>query len=220
MQRTPHVSKSFKEENVPQKIVFGERVITSMTANTGLFASPKVPLTTLNADNDALKAAAAAAESGSHLDRLQLNATEKAWNIAFDLQAEYVDGVANGNAAIIEKSGFNATKSEIVPVSAPGDVTIKSIKSTGHEGHLRAEVAKTLNAKGYLLVISSDGTLPTIDKGLFKLSKNPKVVAFFLDDHTKMDVSGLDEGPCFVSIAAYNHKGFGPFSRPVSVKVL
>lgn len=219
--RTPHVSKAFKKLRIADKIVFGENVHDRMSSNDKLFATPKVPLTSIKTYTDDLKTAAAKAESGAHLDHLTLVTAEKNWDNGFDLQAEYVDGVANGDTTIIEKSGFESTKSVIVPTTVPGVVAIKSIGSKGQEQHIYIDLEGDENERNYIVVFSSDAKLPVITNGLFLIANNPSAVAVFVEKHVKMDVHGLPSGAnLFVSIVAYNHKGFGVFSQPVSVKVL
>src|SRR3990172_3419705 len=118
---------SFKALSVPKKIVFGRNVIEEMTGNAN-FVTPNPTIAVLTQTTDDLETAESAALGGGEEQTAIMHQKEKIWDDTFELEAKYVDGIANGDEAIILSSGFNHSKQPQphgIP-DAPENVKIKS----------------------------------------------------------------------------------------------
>ena len=98
-------------------------VITQMTGNLN-FTTPVVPLLTLEAARDLLASLIDKARHGSRQDKLQRDDQVKVVRELLRKQANYVTMVADGDATILESSGFDLAKvpSPVEKVGQPANV--------------------------------------------------------------------------------------------------
>jgi len=190
----------FIKLSVGEKIAFFRNIIIQMTSNV-LFPKPDVTLEVLTPMVDKLDSDYAASRSGSHAMVKVMRQTEQNVDNAFRKLAIYVDRTADGDPAIILKSGFNVSKqrepsirdSFIVQAGAnPAEVILNRKAQPG--------------AKSYIWQYRS-GALPGIDQSW--------VFAGF-STQARFVVKGLESGSKYwFRVAAITINGTGPWSEPV-----
>jgi hypothetical protein len=104
-----HVVLDFLRYSVVEKISFSDMIQLRMGSNP-LFPTPDVPMTTLKANNDALRVAYDAAQKGGKEETLLMHQAEDEWDDVMRKEANYVDRIADGDGAIILNAGFNLAK--------------------------------------------------------------------------------------------------------------
>jgi len=221
MTKKPAVSLEFKNLSIPQEIIFGQKVINDLTANAATFATPDVPIATLQTRNDDLQTAANEAAGGDHAKVQAMYAADRDWDTAFGAEADYVDRIANGAEATILLSGYKATKSETVPASIPAapDVTVSKVNAA--PGSVHVEVKFQQGTRTYIYFFSSTNAPIVLAENEFSFTVNPAVVSFITDNHRKVDFNNLPSGAnLFLSVAAQNNAGTSVPSAPIAIKTL
>ena len=115
---TVHCSHDFNKMDAGAIEIFAANTVTDMGTFPLIFVTPKIPLATITTQ----VAAVHTANLNFGLNPLTkplLDAAMKTLRTSLRQQADYVDGIANGDATIIEKSGFHATQSESNPAVIP-----------------------------------------------------------------------------------------------------
>jgi hypothetical protein len=143
---------------------------------------------------------------------------------AFEQTAVYVEGVANGDIAIIDQSGFKASKTAFHNAEPPAQLLIKAHGNIGH-GSIHYQCADAGHPDGYLtLGIKND--LPenftlTVDGDVLKIRVNETEIYIKPGTKGKGDFTGLQRrGELFkVLMLAFNSAGISPVSEPASVTI-
>ena len=100
---------SFIQLQIALKILFYKNVILNMTGNV-LFEEPDVPLVDLTTAVTKLEGHYNKSRSGDHEEMILMRQCMEETDGKFRLTARYVDRIANGNEAVIESAGFEASK--------------------------------------------------------------------------------------------------------------
>jgi len=203
--RRSKVLLDFIKLSVGEKIAFFRNVIILMTNNL-LFPKPDVTLEVLTPMVDKLENDYAASRSGSHAMVMVMRQAEQVADNAFRKLAMYVDRTADGDPAIILKSGFNISKQ---PEPANRDSFIVEAGENPTEIVLTRKAQP--GAKSYVWQYRS-GALPGTDQSW--------VFAGF-STQTRFVVKGLESGSKYwFRVAAITINGTGPWSEPVMKMVL
>lgn len=190
----------FLKFSIGEKIIFFRNVIAQMTGNT-LFPKPDVPLEEITPQVNKLETDSMAAKSGAHPLVTVMNQTAKAVDKSFRKLAMYVDRIADGDPAIIQKSGFNVSKQ-------PEPSNRKSFEVEAGENpcevilYRKAQPGARSYAWQYVM-----GALPANDKSWIFAGCSTQ---------TRFVVTGLESGSkCWFRVAAVTSSGVGPWSDPV-----
>jgi hypothetical protein len=155
------ISTAFLYFTPGNKTILGAHVIDEVGAHPLVFATPDPSIAAMTTANNNLITAIANAESGDEEMIALRNAAEAAWDTVFIGEADYVNGIAKGNAVIIVQSGFDSTKTETASHPLPGFTTIKSIVGNVLQtGTIKFECGQTPFATGYLYIgVTGGGSL-------------------------------------------------------------
>ncbi len=218
---TIHTSHDFNSLSVTEKIAFGPSVVTLMTTNVATFATPKVPLATLTTANTDLHTKNDAFVLNGESARPALLNSQKNWIKLYRQQADHVDGVANGDAAIIALSGFKQTKSESSPSEKPGICANSDFFANRTKGSIHVQTDAIKGAMGYVSIISNQEVGIGVSGNQIVIKLGDKIVSIVVDTHRTVDHNGL---PSHVdmnaTIAAFNRASTGEFTPNVDVSVL
>jgi hypothetical protein len=211
----------FKQLTIPQKIVFGNNVVSQMTTNAGTFATPAVGVTVLQKITGQLQSNAADAAGGDHQKVAVMHSTEKNWDNLFGQQAVYVDSIAQGDVSIILLSGFKATKNESTPSGEPEVVKIIKLVPNAKAGSIYLEIDSMVRGTVFMYFVCSDAAKIVMVNNELSIAGNPTLLAFITDTHRKVNFNNLpSRATVYVSVAAFNSAGFGEVSAPVAVDTL
>ncbi|MCB9168125.1 MAG: fibronectin type III domain-containing protein [Flavobacteriales bacterium] len=122
-------------------------VVAKMTGNAA-FATPLVPLADMTAKADELQAAIEEATFGSRQSKLLRDEILEEAKAMLDAQAGYVRGVCNGEAALLESSGFDLAKPR-EPIGVPGIPQDMRAGITNRRGELKLRWKSVHGARGY-----------------------------------------------------------------------
>jgi len=132
-------------------IALAIHVVKMIGDNVGTFATPTVVLTALKAAADRMQLAYNNRKNGEE-GRLEYANAAIALDILLHSQANYVNGIAKGDAAIIAKSGYQSTtNNKIKPVITdhPGPTKL----TTNGGGGLKINLQKVIGATSYIYVV-------------------------------------------------------------------
>jgi len=190
----------FIKLSVGEKIAFYRSIIDHLTDST-LFATPDVTIAELNTHVTTLETDYVAAMGGDHALLVTRNHSENSADDVFRKTAMYVDRIANGDPAVILKSGFQVSKQ---PEPSAKDTFIAEAGKNPCEVVLRRKAQP--EAKSYLwqFVVGAE---PANDK-LWLLAG--------ASTQSKFIIKGLESGcKCWFRVAAITSKGLDPWSDPV-----
>jgi hypothetical protein len=102
------------------------KVLTNLNANGGTFPAPDPPLLTLQSMLNTLVIEMGQAKTGAHQQVSQRNETAIKLLGLLQTEKNYVNKVAQGDKAIIQLSGFDASL-EPSPIGVPDQMSIKKI---------------------------------------------------------------------------------------------
>jgi hypothetical protein len=128
---------------VNDKIEF-YRYIALQLANTILFPTLDIPISTINAIIDDFEAAVLAASDGSQSAKAVMRDKEKIADNLFRKLALFVDKVADGDETIIIKSGFHASKQP-----TPFQKASIALNHGAHSGSINVVMRAVLGAVAY-----------------------------------------------------------------------
>lgn len=143
---------------VPAQIQYGRRVIAGITENPGLFPTPNPTLAVVTTRTDELEAAynnaLAARLTAKNLTQVLTTETELFAGAIAQL-ASYVDNTTNGDAILIERSGFEvcATPTPVGPLPTP---IILSVRASELPGHADLRWKRIYGAKAYNIERAED----------------------------------------------------------------
>ncbi len=207
-----NASKAFKRKKPDAKVLFGQTVIDSISANPKQF--PNLPISTdeLQAANDALKDGIVAANSGNHSAVDALPGLIEAWDEAFEKTATYVSGVANGDASLIRLAGFVPTKGETSPAQLPIGPVDYSATINGKKGAIIANSKNSIpGAKAYAVCAVPTGVDVVFNDNVVEITVDGKTIYFAVDTRKKIEIYDLPSGVSYdISMYAVNTAGSGP----------
>ncbi len=208
-----HCSLDFLNEPVPDKLILGGKVILGLTNNTTDLPNPPISIKTLQADTDAMQAAAGLAASGDHTEVAKLTGAVKIWNDDFRQTAIYVSSIANGNLVIIRESGYTPTQSESVPTPLPGVMVNFNVNPEKPKGTFTASADSMHNAAAYLLAAFPDGVTVAQNGDTLIFTVGTTNIYVIVDTHPKIHVGDLpSKVPLNVVMCAVNRAGAGPLT--------
>lgn len=198
---------------------FSQNVVTSMTGNPN-FPTPAVPLVDITSAVDDLIIKNALAEEGSPLQIATANSAGKFLDNLLREQCTYVSQIANGDALIIQSSGFTPSKVRS-PKGIPDPMSGQTISRGTTAGSV--VLGSTRNVKA-LLVFTFYSMDPNISiafltaNGGFVLQPNVTCVV-----STKFNrfIAGLNSNTVYYFVTVpFNGAGWGPVSPIQSILVL
>ncbi len=133
-------------------LTFFRNVIAKMKGNPA-FPAPPVAIPDMEATGQELEDLIEAAINGSKQSRLLRNEKVQEASAILYNQADYVRLVAQGNAAVLESSGFPLVRSR-VPVGIPGVPASLEARMTGRRGEVELRFPSVHGARGYQLWVS------------------------------------------------------------------
>ena len=209
-------SLSFKRLKVAEKPAFGANVITCLTpllakknklTATGL----PVPVDQLQAFNDALSAAIAAALTGNHTARLAVKTAVAEWDNAFTLTANYISEIAGGDAVVIRQSGFVPTKSERTPAQKPQAPGSFNATINGSKGAIIAGAKKVPNAKVNVFSAVPAEAIVGYNGNTMHITIGGKTIYIMVNTQKQTEFCNLPSSTPFnVSMFSVNSAGSGP----------
>lgn len=131
-------------------------VVAKMTGNAN-FATPVVKLTDITAKADALELAIEAATGGSRQSKLLRNDLVTECRDMLTAQADYVRGICNGDATMLESSGFPLAR-PIAPLPPPAPPVGLEVTRTTVPGVLKVRWRRDRGARLYYLEMQDAGT--------------------------------------------------------------
>lgn len=217
------VVRTYNRKSVDDKVSLGKRVITGLTNNSKTFPNLPVPVADLTSANNTLTNTYEDYKNKGEAAKGNFQNAQYDWKQKFDKTATYVDTVADGNLAIINQSGFDASSPTVNNAELP--VALNNLKSKGDQekgnGHVVSTVDSRPGLKAYVFTLlnpeytlESTSNQITVKKGdtvVFVINLNTKRETEFegLTSLTKLDAQA----------AGFNTAGIGSFSQPVSVSV-
>lgn len=133
-------------------LTFFRNVIAKMTDNVH-FPAPPVSMEDMDKVGDELEDLIEAAISGSKQSRLLRDEKREEASTMLYRQAAYVRLMGDGNAAVLESSGFPLV-SPRVPVGIPGVPVNLEARMTGRRGEVELRFPSVHGARGYQMWIS------------------------------------------------------------------
>ena len=218
-----HVSHEFMGEPTDAKILFGSGVAKDLTDNAAAF--PLLPHTgvVLGTATDLLKSTYLTYTKNGDSGKGDYFNAEYDWKTKFTDNANYVDTHANGDLAIIDKSGFKSTSSDSTKSKALS--AMSNFKSHGNSplgtSIVTSSVKKYSGLRAYLFTLAHKDATVTISGNqitvsmagviIFSMILNTKSAANFyaLTSLTKMNAQA----------AGFNTAGIGALTQSVEVSV-
>ena len=161
----------------PLKIATKARTtVTSMSGNAG-FPTPKVTVVVMAAAATRVEIAYANRKNGS-VAKDELTNSCIALDGLLHLQADYVNGIANGDPTIIHSAGFESTANvdSVAKVAKPVIVNAPILTSVSG-GNIKAKIYGITNTQNYCFVLVIDGDFKvSINKGQIGVEEGTKVV--------------------------------------------
>ncbi len=214
-----HVSHDFNNMNVAQKLAFAPSVPLLMATNAVTFVTPKVPLANLTTATTDLNAKNQSYILNPNAHSALIN-SEKNWLKLFREQADYVDSIALGDAAIIALSGFHSTQSESHPTQIP--VTPHGVDGAGAtHGHGGAHLNVAAQKNATFLYFLSTANAQIIQTGnQFTITIGTETVSLIAASQSTADFEGL---PSHIGmnaqVAAVNRAGASELSSQIEVNI-
>ena len=131
----------------PAVLALLRNVVAKMTGNAA-FATPLVPLADLTATADELEVAIEEATNGSRQSKLKRDDVLRKAKALLDAQAGYVRGVCNGDATLLESSGFELAK-QPTPTGVPGIPQFLEARVTDRRSELKLRWRRVHGARSY-----------------------------------------------------------------------
>ena len=215
---TVHCSHDFNKMDAGAIEIFAANTVTDMGTFPLIFVTPKIPLATITTQ----VAAVHTANLNFGLNPLTkplLDAAMKTLRTSLRQQADYVDGIANGDATIIEKSGFHATQSESNPAVIPAarqNFDAEAIPHTAGGVHVSAD--PNPGAKGHVTIVRTPDVAITITGSQITFKVGNSVASVLIDTHRTGDFLNLPSlTPMKSRSASFNTAGMGDFTADMDV---
>ena len=223
MQLKLHVSHEFMGEPTDAKVLFGASVAKDLTDNADAF--PLLPHSgvVIGDANDLLQSTYIIYVKSGDSGKGNFFNAEYDWKTKLTANANYVDTHANGDLAIINKSGYKSTSSD--STKSKSVAALSDLKSHGNSqlgtSIVSSTVKKFSGLRAYIFSLAHKDATVTVSGNqitvsmagviVFSIILNTKAAANFygLTSLTKMDASA----------AGFNTAGIGAFSQTVEVSV-
>jgi len=197
-------------------IALGLNVAKMMGINVSIFDLPDVSLIVLEKAVERLQVAYNGRNMGDEGKTEYTNAT-LALDELLHLQAFYVNKVAKGSAAIIEKAGFKSTSNIVnkkVITIAPNAAALE----TNGGGGLKLTLLPVIGASSHIHVIFL-GTPGTIEIGLHFVKPSGEAIVLTKAKLVER-LKGIASGTIVTVVSfAQNSAGISPASLPISIMV-
>ena len=191
-------------------VALARLIVTKMTANAVTFPAPDPPLADITLAANKLEGSAqtVAVKKQELAEAVAIqNQDETALQDLLTSEGRTVDNVAQGDKAVIESAGMQATNTP-APVGEMPRVENLSITQGDNPGEVDAHWNRVLKKSNYTVQQTRDplGSVPWETKG------NPTKSSF--------TITGLVSGSkVWVQVCANGTAGAGPFSDPATVTV-
>lgn len=197
-------------------LVKSKKVLQSITDNATLFKTPPVDLKEFGAAIDRAELAYNGRENGK-LARLEY--TNSFINLDGFLRklAPYVSTLANGDAVIIGKAGFEPTSTEKKSVAIPGTAIAPVLNTLGN-GKLKIKTKKVTDAKSYVhVVFLGQVSNITVEGSFLKIAPSTDPVIVISSGKLTEEINNLPIGATVtVVVLAQNAAGIGAPSPEIS----
>lgn len=222
-----YCSRSYRWESYDTVGGTAQRVSAGIYGNTGTFTAPPLTETVFNAAIDDYITKRGLYTQGGVNYRDAFDASYAVLIGHLDTQADFVDGVANGNGTIIAMGGFVATKGETTKAERPGQVSGLMVLSNA-AGTVNMTCGKMDGASGYICIVTDGAPLPdgvkVTDTGkvIFNETAMQSIRSMIIDGRTprRKSFNGLEPGNrYYFAYVAINSAGVGPLSNPLAVVV-
>ncbi|MCX6352454.1 MAG: hypothetical protein NTX03_11430 [Bacteroidetes bacterium] len=209
------------KQNADEQYTLGGIVIPLLTTNTPSFPMLPYPTGTLTTVNNTLHTTYLAYKQNGEIAKGAFENAQADWKIKFTKTADYVDAVADGDLATINKSGFPATKSETNPSTHLGvmpNIDIYGTRPSGTvHGSFDAVTGSSFRAGVYMLATAgyefqqNGNQLNIIHAGQI-------IASVYISTSRAADFQGLPTLTPFVGKAAgLNPAGLGDISGGISL---
>lgn len=223
MELKVHVDHGFNTDPALDQINFGSGVIAFLTTNAAIFPSLPFPVAELTKRNDLLRTTYADFQNKGEAAKGDYINARYSWKQAYRKTADYVDVVADGNLAVINKSGFKPTKERSDP--SQHLEALSGFNSHGNAkagfGKVVSEVDKHPDLRAYIFTIADkSATINVIDNQLNVIVENKIVFSLILNTKAIANFEGLTSlNRMFAQAAGFNTAGLGDFTQAVEVSV-
>jgi hypothetical protein len=195
-------------KSIPAKIELSNTIELKMTGNEK-FPSPKPPLLEVKTATDELEKAYSLAQTGGKQQTAEMYQKEAVLDNLLTLLAGYVEGVADGNDAIILSAGMDV-QSERTPAQLPDPPENLKVVNGAIENSLMLSWDNAKFAKVYQIEQNSNDLLP---------ENEWQIIA--VQTKRKLEVTDLVSGKKYgFRIKAVGVKGTGGATNPVVQRVL
>lgn len=207
------VKMSWARETVLKKAAFARGTVTAMTSNA-LFATPAIAMAAMLAAATRAETAWANRKNGSvardELENATLDLEAKLYT-----QAEYVEGVAQGNDNIIHSAGFVSTQPSNAGLQRTiGEAPAAPIVASMAGGSIKVSCDAVPGTKTYCFVLIVDGNFNAINNSNNQLAIASNAAVFIINS-TKHSVT-FNSLPALktiqVAVAVVNSAGTSAFS--------
>lgn len=215
MKLVSRVSMAFKKDKPVDKVKFGCGVLTCLTPSvvTESFPNLPVPVTGLQAINDALNAAVIAMQTtGSRQAKTVLKNAVTDWTGAFGITGTYISMLAQGNDQLINEAGYIATKSFSQPSQKPALATNFQANINGFKGAIVAGTQTPVaQADAYVYYAFPDGVSVNFTENTMIITVEGKSIYINAVTQRKTEMYNLPSSAAFnVGMYAINRAGAGP----------
>ncbi len=220
MERIARVSFDFLQFPPIQKGMFGDNVIAEMTEHSSVFGTPDVSIVDITAANNLLKSKTQQALSGDKVKIQERDEAEKAWDVKFRKEAEYVQRIASGSKLIIAQSGYHSTDTEVHPVAVPVQAQIDAWANKGKGSGIHVEMKPLADCRGFVFIIANQSitNFASIKGDVVKLRDLNAIIDAKFTTKRKVDFDELNSGQnYYVSAFGFNASGVGEFANMLEV---
>ncbi len=201
-----------------QMAALAHGVADAIANNAATFPSPKPTPQELDGAATALELAYANRLNGP-LAKTTFENADEALDTLLHQEADYVNGIANGDKSIIQTAGFTATSDVRLPKTIPA--TPNAPKISGNAGVLRIETNNVTGATTFCWLVVTDVKSvqpPGVGSNYFSLTTPAIVIS---NGHFREELhNALPAGTTItVMVMAFNTAGQSGFSSPVSFTV-
>lgn len=198
------IKLGLRDKDVSEKIQLSKDVETGMTGNVN-FPTPDPPIATLVTARTTAETSLTsynAAKIDADMKKTLLDNAEADLEQVLKNMANYVEGRASGDVAMIQSAGMD-TMSGKTPPQVPAQVLIKEITESNISGQLIIKWGRISNAKSYRVDMNLDVNIPDGWEEVDTITK------------TKLIVNGLNSGVKYwFRVQAIGAAGRGAWSDP------
>ena len=223
MQLKIHVSHEFMNEPTDAKVLFGEGVAKDLTDNAAAF--PLLPHSgvVIGTANDLLRSTYLIYTKNGDSGKGNFYNAEYDWKTKFTANANYVDTHADGDLAIINKSGYKPTASDTTKSKALS--AMSDFKSHGNSELgpkiISSKVKDFAGLKAYLFTLAHKDATVILSGNQLTVSMAGEIIfSIILNTRSAANFYGLTSlTKMNASAAGFNTAGIGVLSQTVEVSV-